>query len=338
MGFVGDIGSKVGGMFGFGGGMNQFQATAPVNAYQTPGMQDFSGAMGQGLANSNQARGNQDQLIAALQQQAAGTGGPSPAQQMLSQALSQNQAQAAGTIGSQRGINPGLAARMAVNQQANMGQQAAGQGALMRSQEQLNAQGMLGQALQGQRQQDLGQYGQAGQMYMQGNQLNQLTGAQNAGFNLGAQQINAGVAQQNAGIAAKSWGGLLGGIGGGLSNMSMPGGAGASGAAAVPPEAAMALSSGGRVPVDSPQRDTVPAMLSPGEVVLPRSVMQAADAPDRAAEFVRALHRSSGGPVPDQGYGRVLAKTRELEKRLKLVESGLMSKKEAKKVGKAVGT
>lgn len=305
MGFVGSL-------FGT---QNDYRAQAPVNSFQMPGMQGFSGAMGQGLAQSQQARGNQDQLIAALQQQAAGTGGPSPAQQMLGQALAQNQAQAAGTIGSQRGINPGLAARMAVNQQANMGQQAAGQGALLRSQEQLGAQGMLGQALQGQRQQDLGQYGQAGQMYMQGNQLNQMTGAQNAGLNLGAQQINAGITSQNA----QNNQGMLGGL---------IGGAGAVGAAA-------AMSGGGSV--DSPRHDTVPAMLSPGEVVLPVSVAQADDAPDRAAAFVRALHRSSGGPVPDEGYGRVLAKTRELEKRLKLVEAGLMTKRESKKVGKAVG-
>lgn len=305
MGFVGDL-------FGT---QNSFRAQAPINTFQMPGMQNFSGAMGQGLAQSQQARGNQDQLIAALQQQAAGTGGPSPAQQMLSQALAQNQAQAAGTIGSQRGINPALAARMAMNQQANMGQQAAGQGALLRSQEQLGAQGMLGQALQGQRQQDLGQYGQAGQMYMQGNQLNQLTGAQNAGFNLGAQQINAGVTNQNAQNQQGLLGGIIGGVGAAL-------GHGATKAY------------GG--PVDSPKNDVVPAMLSPGEVVLPVSVAQAEDAPERAAAFVRALHRSGGGAVPDQGYGRVLAKTRELEKRLKLVESGLMTKKESKKVGKSL--
>src|SRR5438105_15649990 len=120
MGFVGDIAGGIasGGILPVLQGVkslaptNTFQATTPQNSFQAqgPGMQDYGGAISQGLANSQQARGGQDQLIAALQQQAAGTGGPSPAQQMLAQALAQNQAQAAGTIGSQRGINPALAA------------------------------------------------------------------------------------------------------------------------------------------------------------------------------------------------------------------------------------
>jgi len=37
---------------------------------------------------------------------------------------------------------------------------------------------------------------------------------------------------------------------------------------------------------DSTKNDTVPAMLSPGEIVLPRSVTQAKDAPEKAAKFV----------------------------------------------------
>jgi len=45
----------------------------------------------------------------------------------------------------------------------------------------------------------------------------------------------------------------------------------------------------GRLPVDDERRDTVPAMLSPGEVVVPRSVAQAPDAPERAARFLAAL-------------------------------------------------
>lgn len=53
--------------------------------------------------------------------------------------------------------------------------------------------------------------------------------------------------------------------------------------------------SGGTVPGkatvhgDSPKNDKVPAMLSPGEAVLPRSVMNSKDAPSAAAKFVRAL-------------------------------------------------
>jgi hypothetical protein len=56
-----------------------------------------------------------------------------------------------------------------------------------------------------------------------------------------------------------------------------------------------ALLDGGNVPGraqvrgDSPRNDTVPTMLSPGEIVIPRSITQGPDAPNRAADFVRAL-------------------------------------------------
>jgi hypothetical protein len=72
--------------------------------------------------------------------------------------------------------------------------------------------------------------------------------------------------------------------------------------------AAGGLSSGGAVPGapvdpgDSPDNDTVPAWLSPGEVVIPRSVV--AQGPDAARDFVAAiqrrgaLHFDVGGPVP----------------------------------------
>lgn len=40
------------------------------------------------------------------------------------------------------------------------------------------------------------------------------------------------------------------------------------------------------MPGDHPANDTVPAMLSPKEIVIPRSITMGADAPDRAAQFV----------------------------------------------------
>jgi hypothetical protein len=74
------------------------------------------------------------------------------------------------------------------------------------------------------------------------------------------------------------------------------------------------LSKGGAVPGkpktfgDSEKNDTVPAMLSPGEIVIPRTVAHAPDAPDQAARFVAAVkakkgapkhHFDDGGSVPD---------------------------------------
>jgi hypothetical protein len=59
----------------------------------------------------------------------------------------------------------------------------------------------------------------------------------------------------------------------------------------------------GEAPVegDSEQNDVVPAYLSPGEVVLPRSVAQAPDAPAQAALFVQHLmRRREAGPNFEQ--------------------------------------
>ena len=51
-----------------------------------------------------------------------------------------------------------------------------------------------------------------------------------------------------------------------------------------------------KVPGDSPKNDTVPARLSPHEIVLPRTVAQAPNAPQQAAQFVNAI--KSGGKMP----------------------------------------
>lgn len=54
-------------------------------------------------------------------------------------------------------------------------------------------------------------------------------------------------------------------------------------------------SDGGKVPGkpvfggDSPANDTVPAMLSPGEIVIPRSILDHANAPDMAKSFVEGI-------------------------------------------------
>jgi hypothetical protein len=72
---------------------------------------------------------------------------------------------------------------------------------------------------------------------------------------------------------------------------------------------AMMASSGGDVPGapvvggDDPQNDTVKALLSPGEIVIPRSITQSADAPERAARFVAAVqaHHAKGKANYDTG-------------------------------------
>lgn len=73
------------------------------------------------------------------------------------------------------------------------------------------------------------------------------------------------------------------------------------------PSFSQALLNGGNVPGqaevegDSKKNDTVPTMLSPGEIVLPRSVTQAPDMEKKAVEFLKHLKGNKSG-----GYGSVL--------------------------------
>jgi hypothetical protein len=60
---------------------------------------------------------------------------------------------------------------------------------------------------------------------------------------------------------------------------------------------------GGRIdgsalkPGDHYSNDIVPAMLSPGEIVLPRSIAHADNAPEKAKKFVEALQKLEGNPL-----------------------------------------
>lgn len=91
----------------------------------------------------------QASLAAALQAQMAGTG-PSLAQTQLKQATDRNIAQAM-AMAQQRGGNVALAQRQAMQAAAGAGQEAAGQSAAIRAQEQLAAQSQLAGVLQQQR-------------------------------------------------------------------------------------------------------------------------------------------------------------------------------------------
>lgn len=174
-----------------GGGLNIGKTLGTQNGFDAgmaPGTTDqLSGA--QGTYNNNvQAQNN---LLAALQGQANGTG-PNPAQAMFNQSTNQNIDQNSGMIASQKGINPALATRQASMNAANMGQQAAGQAATMQAQQQVNAQNQMGNV--------------AGQIGSQA--LNQQNIAQQGFY--APQSINAGVATGNAKNNAGLIGGLMG--------------------------------------------------------------------------------------------------------------------------------
>jgi hypothetical protein len=273
------------------------------------------------LGQSNQARGYQDWLAGQYQQMAQGNG-PSLAQGQLQQATDANirQAMALGQAQQGQGLGYASALRSIADQGAAARQQMAGQSALLRNYEQMQAMQGLGGISSQMRGQDLGgadltQRGNIAnaELLMREAVANQQQGALPALLNSAGQ-----VAMRLAGL------GGFGGDGGGGGSWPagtgyMPGGAplldggfrsgffkGSSGIGdfnAPVPGAPMYSAHGGEVPgyarggmpMDSERNDTVPAMLSPGEIVIPRSVTLAPDAPERAAAFVAAImeHRKS---------------------------------------------
>ena len=256
------------------------QAQGNQNMFFQPGAngQNFAQAL---MGNYNQAQGQQQQLINSLQQQAQGQGpGSDLAQNMLHQATDQNNMQQAGLIASQKGISPALAARMAGQNAAQANQQAAAQATGFGLQQQLAAQNQLGsalaqnQAMQANQLQGIGSLANQQYSTLQGaNTAQNQLGVQSS---LGAQGLNQATQGQNAGYKAQLEGGLLNGAGG-------------LGAAAI------AAAQGGEIAGNAPhegddsRNDTVPAMLSPGEVVVPRSVV---DDREKTMRFLEALKGS----------------------------------------------
>lgn len=263
------------------------QQQAFVNAMQAQG----------GLANQSNVFQQQQQLANQLQQQAMGQG-PNPAQAQLAQNTAANVAQQSALMAGQRGgsANAGLMARQAAQQGGAMQQQATGQAATMQANQQLAAQqqlqqqqammgGLAGQQV-GQMQQGIGQMGQMA-----------LGGQQNLTQQSGVQaQIAAADAQRTGQMV----GGLLGGVGAGLTKLNQGG--------TVPRVEAKTTEAsrrdmgfgkvilkndGGMVPGqapvagDHPKNDIVPAALSPGELIIPRTVVQAG--PEAIMKFVNQV-------------------------------------------------
>jgi hypothetical protein len=109
---------------------------------------------GYSQTQADQARGQQQTLANALQARALGQGGPSVAELQqrrgLDAAIAAQRAQAA----SARGISPGMAARLASQGISQAQSQVAGDAAMLRANEQMAAQGQLGNVLSGMRGQD----------------------------------------------------------------------------------------------------------------------------------------------------------------------------------------
>lgn len=304
------IGQILGGVYDGLNVDNKFNATDPAVGKQ---LELLRGQQGEVYSQ-------QQNLAQTLLAQSQGQG-PNPALQALQNQTGQNIQQQTAMMAGQRGAsaNPALLARQAAMQGANIQQQSVGQAALMQAQQQLQAQQLLqqqqstmaGQALQGQG------------IYM---------GGQNV-----ANQINAGVAGANQAQRAKVYGQLLqaggsamGGMGGGGAG-AMGGGGGqmATGGPMAPGAMApgmMVASQGGQVPGqpqvfgDSEANDTQPALLSPGEIVIPRTIAEHPNAPELAKSFVQHLM------LQQRGYGGVIEARKKSGSAQKMWDGGVSGK------------
>lgn len=274
-----------------------------------------------GIQNQQNVFGQQQALANQLQGLANGTG-PNPALQQLQNTTGQNVANQAALMAGQRGAsaNAGLLARQAAMQGSNIQQQAAGQGAALSAQQQIagmqalqQQQGMMGNLAGtqiGQQANALTGYNQAAQSE-QNNLLSALGNYNQAqvGSTSSQNSANAGVQEQ----VGKNQGTLMGGLGNALSGAASIGSKmlfKADGGMVPGPQSFVGkhfkgmpqMAAGGPVMVpgkaavqgDSLKNDTVHAMLSPGEIVIPRHVIQSKNPGEMAAKFVEAILAKKG--------------------------------------------
>jgi hypothetical protein len=248
--------------------------------------QNFGGQISEQQKMLGQAQHGQLSLAQALQGQAAGAG-PNAAMGMLQKGSEEAIKRSAGALASQRGINPALAQRLASQQAAEQGQQAAQAGAIMQAQQSQQALGQLGNV-----------YGQLGGQAIQGQDVVQRALAQQ-------NTVNAGIEVANAGITGSAIGGALQGAGAYLGLGKAHGGV---------------IEGKAKVEGDHEANDTVPAMLSPGEIVIPRTKSGNAD---KAKEFID--HLANTKQIQGEGseeskevtYADVLAMQKQLAQMIK---------------------
>lgn len=242
------------------------------------------GASGTGFAGPQQVAdktgmNNLQTTYQALNNVASGSG-PNPAMDQYNQNIQGLAQQQAGAISSVQGISPALATRLISQQGSAAMQNAAAGGATAQSNQQLGALGQMGNVASAQAQNALG---------MQSNINN----------------ANANLAQTSMGQQQKT----MQGIGSSLpliGNLfkSAPVGAAHGGMIEGGPASSfgkhITMKGGGFVPGqakvagDSPKNDVVNAKLSPGEIVLPRTVVNSKNPSEAAARFVAAVLAKKG--------------------------------------------
>lgn len=150
--------------------------------------------------DSAEARRGQMGLVQALQARAAGRGGPSVAEMQMNRGLGTAIAAQRSQAASARGVNPGMAQRLASQGIASSTARTNIDAGMLRAQEQMAAEGSLAQALAGVRGQDIGQATAQAQLTQGANLANagfqQQTGLANQGAELqNRAQMDAAIAQ-----------------------------------------------------------------------------------------------------------------------------------------------
>lgn len=267
------------------------------------------------LEGAKRVGAQQAALAEALRAQAEGKT-PSLAALQYQQALEGTQAAIQSQLASARGLSPGQAQRLAARQQAALGATGAGQSAQLRLQEQMAAQAALGNLLGQQRQQELlggqlaaGVLGTAGGQGLEGSRLrfgaSQFSAGTQAAQEMAARQKPVDIATDIAKAGTSAVSKVAGAA------MAARGGIMAAKGAEVPGRA--------KFSGDTRSNDTVPALLSPGEIVLPRTVAQSEDAPEKAKMFVEAI-KGKKKPSP-KDYMQALMRLQELESRMDAMEA-----------------
>lgn len=350
------LGGVVDSIFGGGGGSSAKSNYTPPPIVK----QDFLPQIQTQQNNQAQTYGQQQSLANTLLSQSNGTGGLSPAQNQLNQQTGNNVANQAALMAGQRGAsaNVGAIARLAAQQGANTQQQSVGQAATLEAQERLAAQTalqnqyaqMANQSLQGEQIQQTGQAAQNNAI----NAGELGTDKINSDAELENQKSSNGITGgflNSLGSAlpmiSKGVGGLFSGGGssllaGGAGDAAV-GGAGGLGAAieGLGPAAVALAYDGGEIPKKSFSRalldggavpgqakvegnsvknDTEPTMLSPGEVVLPRSVTQSPNASQKAAEFMKHIQDDDTYNAKKDDYGSVISARKSLKDRVAALE------------------
>lgn len=309
------------GLLGMGGGAGgtgtSGPMSAPITSPITQGMANSSWDRTQGsmqaqqqllaALQAQQGLANQNQVYGQLQGVVNGTG-PNPAQAMLNQATGQNVANQAALMAGQRGVsqNPGLVARQAARQGADIQQNAVGQGATLQAQQAMNAMGMAGQLANTQAGNQIAQTNAnaAGQLQQQGNVLNAQGNFNNAvsGTQNSINSSNAAMATQQAANQGSFMGGLLNSAGAAMGfaqGGDVPGPKSSIGRHLMACGGGVDMSAGGNVAAgpgqsavksgNSYSNDKIPALLSEHEIVLPREVTMSKDPVKESAKFVQAV-------------------------------------------------